>query len=145
MAVMISISWWVYPRKQRQQRHNDDEPLRVAIVGAGAIGTIIGLRMSKSRRIERILLVGRDSLRKALQDSNGRITIQDNAKKQQSIETFVSGKDFDVAFWDDKDLKRRLEDFHVIVLAVKTVSTKVVGGRLASMLPSDSKTTIVSL
>jgi hypothetical protein len=57
----------------------------------------------------------------------------------------VSGKDFDVAFWDDKDLKRRLEDFHVIVLAVKTVSTKVVGGRLASMLPSDSKTTIVSL
>jgi 2-dehydropantoate 2-reductase len=41
-------------------------------------------------------------------------------------------------------MKSRLEDCHVIVLAVKTVSTKVVGGRLASMLPSDSATTIVS-
>jgi hypothetical protein len=31
---MVLISWWVYPRKQHQQRHYDDAPLRVAIVGA---------------------------------------------------------------------------------------------------------------
>jgi ketopantoate reductase len=70
----------------------------VTIFGAGAIGTIAGLRMSKRGCIVCIFLVGTYLLHKALQDNHGRIVIQDNTTKQQSKETFVSGKDFDVAF-----------------------------------------------
>jgi hypothetical protein len=67
LLLTITISWWVYPYPRKQNTTTTTttspyKPFRVVIVGAGAIRTIAQLRMSKSQRInKRILLVGRDS------------------------------------------------------------------------------------
>ena len=123
--------------------------LCVGVVGAGAIGTVFGLCLSKHPSIQRpVVLVGRSSgLNKAVDAAHGQITIMNHAtatannnKNQKQTECFQKGRHFIVTC----EMKH-ITECHVILVAVKTPATSVVAAQLANALPLDSTATIVSL
>lgn len=125
-----------------------EESLVVGVLGAGAIGAIAGLRLLPLGKVNRVILVGRSSLEKALQANEQKLTIS---------ESFLGGKitTFSVHNNNNNNMLQfvnsekgglsALRECQVILIATKTVITQQMGAELAKSLPQDSNATILSL
>ena len=124
---------------RRRHRSLEKGTLQVAVLGSGAIGTFVGLRLISVARL--VTLVGRTSLRKALQSSNNTLVLREKSGRKIAHRVGVGG----LKVLLESDDWSSLADHDVILLTVKTVATRAVGASLAAALPRDARTILVSL
>ena len=155
---------WVAQRMLRSHRleaslsPSDSPPWTVGVIGAGAVGTIAGLKLlqgdSKANRkiIDKVVLVGRTALRQQIHNNDnatpsltvvedfwGGSTTSFSVSKNPRLEVVDStAKD------KKQELKRLLQSCHIILIATKTIHTRQVAKDLAGILKeSESASTMV--
>lgn len=127
----------------------DVEPMSVGIVGAGAVGVVVGLKLLQgdpdSKIVSDLYLLGRDSFENAVRESDGALSIE---------ETFLGGK---TTLFTTKDERIHilnamkgpealpiLRKCTVVLVTTKTVSTEKVATDLSDLLAPESNATIIS-
>ena len=160
----IWVAHRIFIRQQHQEAlrsPSDAPPWTVGIIGAGAVGTVAGLKLldgdakaNKQRKINKVVLVGRAALWQQLHNSNN----NNEAPSLTVVEDFFGGSTtsfsvtnsprLEVVDSTDKDtkqeLKRLLQSCHIILIATKTIHTRRFAKDLAEMLNDNESATDMS-
>ncbi len=122
-----------------------DEPLVVGVLGAGAVGTVAGLKLLHSDQIRRVVLVGRSTLEEQVKKAENQLTLHENYIGGSTKTYVADGIRLQVVDGTQEDALKCLVDCNVILIATKTVATSQVAADLAQKLPRNSTATIILL
>lgn len=131
-------------RRGRRVPHHH-KPLVVGVFGAGAVGTVAGLKLLHSNQIRRVVLIGRSTLLEEVNRAGHRMTLLENFHGGINETFFVDDDRLQVVDGTQPHALECLLDCDVILVSTKTVDTSHVAADLARILPSNSTATIILL
>eukprot|EP00934_Nitzschia_sp_Nitz4_P002609 Nitzschia sp. Nitz4//scaffold44_size153857//95813//97084//NITZ4_002732-RA/size153857-processed-gene-0.129-mRNA-1//1//CDS//3329552190//2599//frame0 len=136
---------WKYKVSSRQRLPmvTPKSPLVVGVLGAGAVGTATGLSLLGHPHIQRVVLVGRTSLKKALAASQGQLELCLHKSTSRSFTANAKHNNLQVVSSLDDPALACLDGCDVLLLATKSTDTPQIASLLSKAHLPTSTTLLV--